>query len=100
VYVGEDLILKVKVSNPITGRVARDSAVTVRFYNPTKDPADDLDDRADPDSAISLTFNTSIVAYYAKVSTVGWDAGVWTMLVEVTGELAGHTYHRATLTAA
>lgn len=98
-YVGEDLLLKVRASNPVTGHVARSSTVVAQLYAPGKNPRVSADDRADPDALVTLLFDIELDAYYGATPTVGWEVGVWTMLVDLTGELAGHVYRDFQLVA-
>jgi hypothetical protein len=97
---GNELLVEVKASNSLTGTLADQSTVICKAYAPSKDPQGDVDDRADPDATAELTWDTSRLAFYGSfVDTADWVLGVWTLLVEVEGEITGHAWKTETVTA-
>lgn len=96
---GNELLVEVKASNPLTGTLADLSTVTVKAYAPDKDPQDDSDDRADPDATTTLEWDASRLAFYGSFQTVDWSVGAWTLLVEIVGEITGHAWKSESLTA-
>src|SRR5438128_929139 len=71
-YIGEDLLIKINASNPLTGRYTSTSTVVVNLYRPTKSPKTSDSDRAAPDHSVTLAYDASLRAYYGKVNTAGW----------------------------
>lgn len=98
-YIGEDLLIKINVANPVTGDIGTSPAetVTLTCYGPGKDPAGSLTDRAAPDYTFPLPYVAKMLAYYASISTVGWSPGTWTLRVDLTGDLTAHSYRTVKL---
>jgi hypothetical protein len=99
VYTGEDLLIKISASNPLTGRTNHTGTVTVACYNPTKNPRVSETDRNNPDGTFTIPYDPALLAFYGSISTLGWATGTWTLLVNLTGDLTGHTYNTVTLVA-
>lgn len=96
-YSGDELLFTVKTSHPRTGRIFDESVMTVRAYNPTKDPRDNSSDRADPDATASLTYDNNHLAYTGTLETDFWAVGAWTLLFEISGEVESHVYRTQTV---
>lgn len=97
--IGNELLIQVKASNPLTGTLADESTVTVKAYAPAKDPRDDLGDRADPDATATLVWDEDRLAFHGSLDTDDWTVGAWTLLVEIDGEITGHAWKSETVTA-
>ncbi len=96
-YSGDELLFRVKPSHPHTGRIFDNSAVTVKAYDPAKDPKTNLTHRADPDATVTLAYDNSRLGYTGTMETDFWGVGAWTLLIEISGEVEAHIYRTQTV---
>ncbi len=78
-YVGESIEVHVRATKPTTGRFVTGATAIAEFFAPDKDPVNDVDTRADPDTVIPLAFDEGSFAYTGVTDTGAWEAGRWTV---------------------
>jgi hypothetical protein len=98
-FSGDELLFRVKASHPHTGRIFDLSTVTVKAYEPTKDPKNNSTHRADPDATATLAYDNNRLAYTGTMETDFWAVGNWTLLFEIAGEVEAHVYRTQTVQA-